>query len=73
MDCVKLRSHNEIIDSIAQHACLFYCKGHTAMKRFNDIVAITVMIVFLAVNAILSMIFIACDRNLITIWPRALP
>jgi len=30
--------------------------GHTALKRFNDIVAIMAVIVFLAVIAMLSMI-----------------
>jgi len=29
----------------------FHCIGHTALKRFNDVVTITVVIVFLAVFA----------------------
>jgi len=39
-----------------KRACVFHCIGHTALKRFKDIVAIREVIVFLAVIAMLSTI-----------------
>jgi len=54
---IKLRStHNEIIERIANTLVYFIVTGHTTLKRFNDIVIITTVIVFLAVIAMLSMI-----------------
>jgi len=40
----------------SKRACLFRYVGYTAPKRFNDIVKITAVIVFLALIAMLSMI-----------------
>jgi len=41
----------------ALQMCLFIsCIGQTALKRFNDIITITALIVFLAVIAMVSMI-----------------
>jgi len=37
---------------------LFHCIGHTASKRFNDIVTITALIVFLAVMQCFLMILL---------------
>jgi len=48
-------THNEIIKQ-CKRVSLFHCLDHTTPKCFNDIVAITAVIVFLAVIAILSMI-----------------
>jgi len=56
--------------ALQTHYSLFHYIGHTALKRFKDIVTITVVIVFLTVIAMISLCMIAtlCMMQLVSMF-----
>jgi len=53
---LKLRSHKRNLWKHCKHTSLFHCIAHAALKRFNGIVTIKAVNVFLAVIAKMSRI-----------------